>query len=206
VETRTLSRSGRNGRRGDAGAKGARLLVSSLLAFAAVALAPASASAMGNPFTQNRVQALGGLRVGSNNLNFGLGLKAGYTLPMDLYVGGMFDYFFGEDNESTIGPVHNEHSFSIFLLAPEVGYDFGITPAFMVRPFGGIGLASAQVEVCSRGPAVNYCADDSQSDVGLTLGGLVHYSVGRLFLGGELRFLLYDSEAVVLGVHAGGAF
>jgi opacity protein-like surface antigen len=205
VETPTLSRPGRSRRRTGGHGTTARLLLP-LLVFAATALAAAPASAMGNPFTQNRAQVLGGLRVGSDNLNFGLGLKAGYTLPIDLYVGGMFDYFFGEHDENTINGVHNEHSFSIFLLAPEVGYDFGITPEFMVRPFGGIGLASAHVEACSQGPGVNFCADESRSDVGLTLGGLVHYSIGRAFFGGELRFLLYDSEALVLGVHGGGAF
>jgi hypothetical protein len=206
VETRTLSRSGscrpQSGRFG----RREKLLLLGLLAFASLMLVPARASAMGNPFTQNRVQALGGLRVGSNDLNFGLGLKAGYTLPMDLYVGGMFDYFFGEDYANTVGPTQYTGSFEIFLLAPEVGYDFGITPAFMVRPFGGIGLASVDAESCGQGPGISYCVDDSESDVLVTLGGLVHYSIGRVFFGGELRVLLYESEAVALGVHAGGAF
>jgi hypothetical protein len=149
---------------------------------------------------------LGGLRFGSDNLNFGLGLKAGYTLPMDLYVGGMFDYFFGEHDESTINGVHYESSFSFWMLSPEVGYDFGITPAFMMRPFGGIGLAAADVESCGQGPGVNYCVDGSDSDVVLTLGGLASYSIGSVFFGGELRFLLYNDEALVIGFHAGGAF
>lgn len=183
-----------------------KLLCLSLFAFAVLALAPATASAMGNPFTQNRAQVLGGFRFGSDDMNLGLGLKAGYTLPMDLYVGGMFDYFFGESDESTINGVHYESSFSIFLLAPEVGYDFGITPAFMVRPFGGIGLASVQAEACGEGPGVSFCNDASDSDVGLTLGGLVSYSVGSIFFGGELRFLLYEDEALIVGAHVGGAF
>jgi opacity protein-like surface antigen len=181
-----------------------KLLFLALVAL--TALAPASAFAMGNPFTQNRVQVLGGPRFGSDELNFGLGIRGGYTLPMDLYVGGTFDYFIGEHNESTVNEYHSEYDFSFWLLTPEVGYDFGITPAFMVRPFGGIGLATVNGESCVNGPGLNYCDDFSESDVGLTIGGLVSYSVGSVFFGGELRFLLYDDEALVLGAHVGGAF
>jgi hypothetical protein len=183
-----------------------KLLGLALLAFAALTFAPAPASAMGNPFTQNRGQVLGGLRFGSDELNFGLGIKGGYTLPMDLYLGGSFDYFFGEHNESTANGYHYEYDFSFWMLAPEVGYDFGITPAFMVRPFGGIGLAVVNGESCGNGPGLNYCDDFSESDVGLTIGGLASYSVGSVFFGGELRLLLYEEAALVLGLHVGGAF
>jgi opacity protein-like surface antigen len=206
VETLSLSRSGRRYSPPGGRARGRKLLGLSLLAFAALALGPAPASAMGNPFTQNRVQVLGGPRGGSDQLNFGLGLKVGYTLPMDLYIGGTFDYFFGEHDESILNDNYYEYDFSFWLLSPEVGYDFGVTPAFMVRPFGGIGLAAVNGESCSRGPDINICNDFSDSDVGLTLGGLVSYSVGSVFFGGELRFLLYEDEALVLGAHVGGAF
>jgi hypothetical protein len=177
-----------------------------LVALAAFVFAPAPASAMGNPFTQNRVQVLGGPRFGSDNLNFGLGIKAGYTLPMDLYLGGTFDYFIGEHDESTVNGYHSEYDFSFWLLTPEVGYDFGITPAFMVRPFGGIGLASVDGESCATGPGYNNCQDFSDTEVGLTIGGLVSYTTDPVFFGGELRFLLYDEEALVLGAHVGAAF
>lgn len=183
-----------------------KLLGLSLLAFAVLALAPAPAHALGNPFTQNRAQVLGGFRFGSDDLNLGLGIKGGYTLPMDLYVGGSFDYFFGEHNESNVNGFHTEYSFSFWLLTPEVGYDFGIIPALMVRPFGGIGLAAVNGESCSQGPGIDICNDFSDSDVGLTLGGLISYSIGPVFFGGELRFLIYDDEALILGLHAGGAF
>lgn len=204
METPFLSRSGRQ--RLASGARAARLLCLSLFAFALLALTPAAASAMGNPFTQNRAQVAGGLRFGSDDLNVGLGIKGGYTLPMDLYVGGMFDYFFGEHDERTVGGVYSEYSYSLWLLAPEVGYDFGITPEFMARPFGGIGIAAVNGESCSRGPGFDLCNDFSDSDVGLTLGGLANYSLGPVFFGGELRFLLFEDEALILGVHVGGAF
>jgi hypothetical protein len=206
VETTILSRLGQRLGRSGRPAKGFRLLLLALATFAAIALAPAQASAMGNPFTKNRGQVLGGLRFGSDDLNFGLGVKAGYTLPMDLYVGGSFDYFFGDSEESTIGGVHNEWSYSAWLLTPEVGYDFGIIPQLMVRPFGGIGLVRVNVDACWSRDNQNFCEDRSDSDVGLVLGGIISYSVGPVFFGGELRFLIYDDEAVVLGLHAGGAF
>jgi hypothetical protein len=206
VETTILSRSGQRTPRRSGRGRSIKLLVASLFAFAVLALAPAQAFALGNPFTQNRAQVLGGIRFGSDDLNLGLGLKAGYTLPMDLYVGGMFDYFLGEHEESTVNGFHSEYTFSFWLLAPEVGYDFGIVPSLMVRPFGGIGLAAVNGESCTQGPGVNICNDFSDSDVGLLLGGLISYSVGPVFFGGELRFLLYDDEAVILGVHVGGAF
>lgn len=206
METTLLSRLGQRSRERRRQGGGIRVLVSSLLALGVLALSPAHASAMGNPFTKNRAQVLGGFRFGSDYLNAGLGLKGGYTLPMDLYVGGSFDYFFGEHDESTVAGIRYESDRSAWVLTPEVGYDFGIIPALMVRPFGGIGLAAGSAETCSQGPGIDSCIDDSESDVVLTLGGLISYSIGPVFFGGELRFLIFNEEAVVLGLHAGGAF
>lgn len=63
---------------------------------------------------------------------FGLGARAGYTLPQHIYIGGEFGYFFG--GSTTIG------SYSTFNLGPEIGYDIGLASApILIRPYVGLG-------------------------------------------------------------------
>ena len=64
------------------------------------------ATAQEDPFTREKIQASGhlgyGLDVSDNAMNpygFLLGARGGYTLEQDIYVGGLFDYFFGGSAE-----------------------------------------------------------------------------------------------------------
>jgi len=179
------------------------LAVAALLA---VALAPGRASALETPFTAGRTQVVGGLRFGSDNLNLGLGVRGGYTLPMNVYIGGMFDYFFGESNDATVAGIHSTSSYNFWVLGAEGGYDFAITKELMVRPFGGLGIAHTSVEACTTGTGIDVCSNGSESDVGLLLGGLMNFTTGPLIMGPELRLLVYQDTAFVLGAHFGGIF
>ena len=97
---------------------------------------PASAE----PATANSIQlGLGfrygfNLKSGSNPFGLGLGLDGGYTFPSAWYLGGNFDYFFGEENGDT----------GLLQLMPELGYDLGIGDSFVIRPKVGAGYASFQ--------------------------------------------------------------
>jgi hypothetical protein len=70
--------------------------------------------------------------------DFGIGVRAGYTLPQHIYIGGEFGYFFGD----TIGNA----SVATFNLGPEIGYDIGLAAApVLIRPYVGLGYDSVSV-------------------------------------------------------------
>ena len=153
-------------------------------------------------FTWEKGQISGGLRFGSDNLDFGVGVRGGYTLGMGLYIGGVFDYWFGDDDDAGAPFLNVESNVSYWDLMAEVGYDFGITPSIMIRPFGGFGIFHWDLEVC--GPVV--CDDSSDSEAAGEFGGILLFAFGSLHLGPELRVLFADDTAVVFGADIGGHF
>lgn len=69
--------------------------------------------------------------ISSTGFGFGLGARAGYTLPFHLYLGGDIEDFFGG-------------SLQLFSVGPEVGYDLALPAGglpFLLRPYVGFGLA-----------------------------------------------------------------
>lgn len=157
--------------------------------------------------TSERVQLLGGIRYGSDDLNFGLGARGGYTLPNNVYLGGTFDYFFGDSEESGFAGARVEASASLWLLGAEGGYDFGVSDNVVIRPFGGLGFAQANAEVCTELAGLpRQCADGSEDDVAITLGGLLHYVSGSLLVGPELRLVIVEDAALIVGGHVGAQF
>lgn len=152
--------------------------------------------------TLETTQWTGGLRLGSDDLDFGIGARGGYTLDNALYLGGTFDYFFGDDHEQTYLGVRSEVDYDLMVFTFEGGYDLGITHSLVVRPFGGLGMVRADTEVCQD----DLCLDDSESDFVFTLGGLLYYVAGSFIVGPELRILVWDTNAFVLGGNIGGAF
>jgi hypothetical protein len=70
--------------------------------------------------------------LGSTGLGFGIGARAGYTLPLHLYLGAGLDYFLSG-------------SLNLFSIAPEVGYDIALPAGglpFLLRPYVGFGYAN----------------------------------------------------------------
>src|SRR5215471_14448526 len=55
-------------------------------------------------------------------VGFGLGVRGGYTLPMNVYVGGTFMYHLGK-TETIAGT--GDFSVNTYYLGAEGGYDFG---------------------------------------------------------------------------------
>jgi len=78
-----------------------------------------------------------------NIYGFGIGARGGYTLPFNLYVGGLAQYNFGSSYNFP-SPLGGSVSLSgrIFMIGPEVGYDFAVQQ-FTVRPYMGLGLGFA---------------------------------------------------------------
>jgi hypothetical protein len=102
------------------------------------------------PFTEERLQLAGGLAYGlyvgdaANDIpspyGLGLGIKAGYTLDFQVYLGAESNYFFGATRQfPEYGDV--EGSLQILHYGAEGGFDFGFGEHFVLRPKAGIGAA-----------------------------------------------------------------
>jgi hypothetical protein len=173
-------------------------------------LAARSSRAQARPaFTLERASGALGVRYGSNDLNAGVGALIGYTLPQSIYLGGVFDYWFGKSvNNSAFGITQTGKS-SGWNLFGTVGYDFGVLPALVLRPVLGIGVLHGSAEVCQSVPGspVVQCVSASSSDAAGLFGGQLMYLVGSsVHLGGELRVIVASDSAVVLAGNVGVVF
>lgn len=152
--------------------------------------APPTEQAPGrHPATANVVQlGLGfryGIEMNDGDLNpwgAGLGIDAGYTLPSAVYVGGMFEYFFG-DSETAGG---FEAKANAWHLMGEGGYDFGLGENVVLRPKLGAGIGSVRGEVCAGGD----CESDSSTDLALAPGLKVMFITPRFGLSLDTRYAM----------------
>jgi len=177
----------------------APLLLASSLALLLGLADSASAQEQFHAGTWNKPSASLGLRFATDNLNVGLGLHGGYTINPGIYLGGLFDYFFGESDE-VFGA---EYSFSAWMLMFEGGYDFGLVEGKLVlRPVLLLGVLGVTGEACVG----NTCMDDSDTDFEGGLGGHVIYLIDSFSLGGEMRLIFGDADAFVIGVNGGMVF
>jgi hypothetical protein len=153
------------------------------------------------------VQLSGGPRFGTNDLGFGVGLRGGYTIPSSIYFGGVFDYFFGSTDTTSALGASIETKTHLWLLGGEVGYDLGLTPDMVIRPFVGVGYAAGSARVCTSVTGLpTVCGSGDNHDPFFELGGSFNWFNGRFMLGGDARFLQADEGAVILGGHIGVQF
>jgi hypothetical protein len=164
------------------------------------------------PATANVLQIGLGFRYGFemedgdfNPWGAGLGVSAGYTLPMAVYVGGNFDYFFGE----TVEVAGGELSGNIWQLMAEGGYDLGVGDTFVIRPKLGLGFASVSTEGCfdfGLG-AGEQCTDDSSMEFAMAPGATFIYLGSKFSLSADLRYDMIFAEeqanALLLSVGIG---
>jgi hypothetical protein len=143
------------------------------------------------PATANSVQLGVGFRYGFeleegdfNPWGTGIGVEAGYTLPSALYLGGNFDYFFGEKLEEAEG-VSIEGN--IWQLMGEAGYDlgFGQGPFFVIRPKAGVGIAGLNSEACL---GMLGCESTSETDFAIAPGATFLLLTKSVSLSLDLRY------------------
>jgi len=189
-----------------------KTVVSVALALA-VTTAGSAAFALEPAFTAGKLNAGAQLQYGidmedteTTPYGLGFGLVGGYTLDMNVYIGGRFEYFFGSSDEVAGADV----SFSLWQLQVEGGYDLGIISALVVRPQLGLGMAGYSGEVCIDDLAGQSCSDPSETAFALTPGVSALYDVKPVFLSLTLRYnaamIEETATALFIGVGAGMTF
>lgn len=147
-----------------------------------------SLPAAAEPATANVLQIGLGFRYGFemedgdfNPWGPGIGLDVGYTLPSAVYLGGAFDYFFGDEQEG--------RSANIWQLMAEGGYDLGAGP-FVLRPKLGVGFASLNDELC----VLDACSDESSTEFAIAPGATLMYIGEKISLSVDLRYDMIFAE------------
>lgn len=130
-----------------------------------------------------------------DGVKLGLGVRGGYTLPMNVYVGGTFLYHLGESEE--FGGI--ETSVNIYYFGVEGGYDLNVEPV-VIRPYLGLGAATVSASTDGAGA---FDVDASETRFAAWPGATVIYPIGNAFVGGDARFLIVD-EANAFSIFATG--
>ena len=130
-----------------------------------------------------------------DGVGLGLGVRGGYTLPMNVYIGGTLVYHLGKSEGG-----FSEH---IAYVGVEGGYDLVAGPV-VVRPY--VGLGDAIVTVKSDVPGFGSISGSS-GNFAVWPGASVLYPLGSAFVGGDARFLIVnDFNAFSLFATAGYQF
>ena len=134
-------------------------------------------------------------------MGVGLGARGGYTLPMNVYLGGTFVYHLGKSE--------GDATANIYYLGVEGGYDIAAGPV-IVRPYLGLGPAIVHVSLPTVCIGAGFgCVGGSASDTrfGFWPGVTVLYPIDNFFVGGDARFLVVsDSSAFSLFATGGMTF
>lgn len=162
-------------------------LVVALIATTAAGKASAEAA------TREQFQLGAGFRYGVeqnegdvNPWGSGLGLSLGYTMENSVYLGGNFEYFFGETVDIGGAEIDN----NVWQLSAEGGYDIGLGKAIVIRPKVGLGLAAWTIDGCP----VAGCANRSDKDF-LIAPGATFLLLARSFsLSVDARYAMIVAE------------
>jgi len=123
--------------------------------------------------------------------NLGFGVRGGYTLPMNVYVGGTFVYHLGKSQSTPVGDVKS----NIYYFGVEGGYDLALGPV-VLRPY--IGLGDVAASATFLGTTV------SDGKLGIWPGATVLYPIGNAFVGGDARVLTRDGFTTLSIFATGG--
>lgn len=152
------------------------------------------------PATANVVQLGLGFRYGFdfeegdfNPWGSGLGLSGGFTMPNAVYLGGNFDYFFGD--KINVGGL--EQKSNIWQLMAEGGYDFGLGYYVVIRPKAGFGFASVRSESCLSGAG---CTSDAPVKLAFAPGANFILMTSKFSLSFDFRYDLVFADKTLNGL------
>jgi hypothetical protein len=182
-----------------------------------------AAQAQDAPFTSEKATVSVGLgyglytgdEMGADFNPYGVGFHArgGYTLPMNLYLGGLFEYYLGATEDFPGG----EASANIYQIMFEGGYDIALGDTAVIRPVLGLGYSTVNSEVCSEldfdipGFDASGCTDTGESKFAIAPGAVALLDFGSVFGTASARYnhIFIDDvnvDAILLGVGVGMAF
>lgn len=127
---------------------------------------------------------------------FGVGARAGYTLPMTpTYLGGTFIYHFGRDNLRS------------YVFGVEGGYDVSLSPV-VIRPYLGLGDAVVRAEslTINVGGMTYGGGFEWAGNFAIWPGVTLLYPMGALFLGADARVQFIPDAAASEHTVSFGAF
>ncbi len=130
----------------------------------------------------------------SGTYAFGLEARVGYTFPVNVYVGGNAQYYFGNS-------VNNSNAYAFFV-GPEIGYKLYPIDQLEIRPFAFVG-AGFNKQVNS-----NPFSTNTHNTIAVQPGliGLYHFG-DMFFVGGDAHFMVTPSPvAFALLATAGAGF
>jgi hypothetical protein len=151
-------------------------------------------SSYGGSTSDKQFYAAPMLGYGTDELNFGLGIRGGKMITDRISIGGLFVYHFGDSTTAGVqGPgvnVQSTASLSFFYLGPEAGYDFRIAPV-LVRPYAGLGLLSINASTSTNGTVVTSGSAGGGTKFVVWPGCQVIYDMPEtnFFVGGDTRFV-----------------
>ena len=137
----------------------------------------------------------------------GFGLRGGLTLGQTegLYIGVIGTYFAGTSvsDPRLYSPPNAEKTRNVIIVGGEVGYDVLATTDFVVRPYLSLGIAYKGDKTCATGA----CTDDNGAQITIAPGLQGIYTMGSVFLGGDLRYQIIfntsDASAAIISLTAG---
>jgi hypothetical protein len=135
-----------------------------------------------------------------DGVNLGLGVRGGYTLPMNLYLGGTFVYHLGKSQNVGYG----DSTMNVYYFGVEGGYDIAAGPV-VIRPYLGLGAVTAKVTMPSGTflgvPVPGGSVSDTK--LGVWPGATLLYPLGSAFIGADARYLI-RSEFNAFSIFATG--
>ena len=136
-----------------------------------------------------------------DGVNLGLGVRGGYTLPMNLYLGGTFVYHLGKSESTAFGDAKTH----LYYFGVEGGYDINAAPV-VVRPYLGLGAATATATIPGGSFGGVSFPETSASDTkfGVWPGATLLYPIGNAFVGADARFLIVSDFNAFSAFATGG--
>lgn len=139
------------------------------------------------------IKAGGGLVYGTEIENLGLQLNGYYRLPANdqIFVGGDFTYYFPD--KSTFFGAEIRTTWIEFNINGQ--YHFFDDDQFGAYGLGGLNYTSLRFSTEFNG----FEESDSESEIGLNIGGGVEYELDFGLIYGELKFVISDADQLVIG-------
>jgi len=177
------------------------LLSGSLLVVAASSAQAAEGAPTPSTDHPISVAALGGFGINNaagdntdsiNIYGAGFGVRAGYTLPFKLYVGGLFQYNLGKSIDLPQELGGGSVKYRTMNLGGEVGYNFDIAQ-FTLRPYLGVGVGIAGGDLRFTAPSNGNEGTKVKFSLWPGVQGVYNFN-DQLFAGLDVRYTYISSD------------